>query len=354
MAGPTADVKDLLDRSLRDLAAPADLAERVVARSARTRRRRRISSGVCAAVLTAAAVVAAWAALDTSPHAGRATIEPATPAPASGELIPEAQRVPAPALAGTTVDGKAFTADFAKQPIANLPEAYTIVNFCGSWSAVCRAEVPALRRPPHLSPVPDVLGSVRYVVVDERDSLANAREFARTSGIDGTFVFDASGSLGQQWHPGTGVPVTYVVDGDGLIAARFIGGVSQTDLTAVTDALTAQQRGGTFSNHEFIAGVHSVSANGRRLTIRWANDRCGDVVQAELAQVFVRQNVRAVRVEVLARITPAVASGREPNALTGCADGAGFDSTTTVTLNAPLGKRLVFEGSAGRPIAVHP
>ena len=96
----------------------------------------------------------------------------------------------------------------------------------------------ALRQPPHLSNVPDILGSTRYVVVDERDKLAEARAFARASGLDGTFVFDASGSIGQTWHSNTDVPLTYVIDGDGLIAARFDGAVTQAQLTGVTTALT--------------------------------------------------------------------------------------------------------------------
>ena len=349
MAAPVADVQRLLERSLKDLHAPSDLAQRVIARGERARRRRRISTGVGAVVLTAAAVVAAWATLDTSPEARPATVVPATPEPASGELIPEAQRKPAPELAGTTIEGKQYTAGFLKQPLARQPDQITVVNFCGSWSAPCRAEAPALLPPPHLGNAADS-DVTHYVVVDERDSVANARAFARRLGIDGPVVFDGTGALGRAWN--SDVPVTFVVDGDGLIAARFDGAITQLQLTRVVDELHIEQGGGTFSNQEFIAGVHNVTSIGRRLTIAWANDRCGDTVQAVLAQVRVRENVRAVHVEVLGRISAAVASGREPNALTGCADGAGFDSTATVTLDAPLGNRAVLDGTSGAPLDV--
>ena len=349
MAAPVADVKNLLDRSLRDLHAPGDLAARIVSRHERARRRRRISTGVSAVVLAAAAVIATWATLDTSPQGAPATVVPATPAPASGALIPEAQRRPAPDLAGTTIEGKAFKAGFAEQPFARQPDQITVVNFCGSWSAPCRSEASALLPPPHLGNAADVT-STNYVVVDERDSAANARAFGRMLGLDSPIVFDGTGALARAWQ--SAVPVTFVVDGDGLIAARLDGAITQAQLTRVIDELRIEQGGGTFSNHEFIAGVHNVTGTGRRLTIAWANDRCGDTVQADLAQVRIRESVRAVHVEVLGRISAAVASGREPNALTGCADGAGFDSTATVTLNAPLGKRLVLDGSTGTPIAV--
>ena len=342
MAAPIVDVQQLLERSLKDLYAPADLAQRVVARGERARRRRRISTGVGAVVLAAAAVVAAWATLDTSPEARPATVVPATPEPASGELIPEAQRKPAPELAGTTIEGKPFAANFAKQPIANQSAAITVVNFCGSWSAPCRAEAPALLPPPHFGNAADS-DVTHYVVVDERDKVANARAFARRLGIDGPVVFDVTGALGRAWH--SDVPVTFVVDGDGLIAARFDGAITQAQLTGVIDELHVEQRGGTFSNQEFIAGIRQATVQGQRLTITWDNLRCGDVIDL-LDRVQVRENVHAVHLEVLARTNPELEK-RPLRCLP-----AKTLSTATVTLDAPLGRRLILEGSTGKPIAV--
>jgi hypothetical protein len=339
------DVSDLLQRSLRVVEARPGLAQRVIAGHTSRRRRRRIAGGAGAAVLAAVAVVTFWTQLDSTSQGRPAIITPQTPAPSSGQLIPEADRRPAPALVGTTVSGKAFVADFAKQPIMHQPEDFTIVNFCGSWSAPCRAVIPALRRPPYRSNAAPTLGFPRYVVVDERDSIGNAREFARSSGIDGTFVSDAAGAIGRTWHPDVGVPVTYVLDGDGLIAAQFDGAVTQAQLTAITDALAKENRGLYVHSLEFIAGIRGVTAEGRRLTITWDNLRCGNDSDL-LGGIQVRENVRAVHLQVIAKTNPKI-----PNFALNCLPGR-VPATTTVTLAAPLGTRLLLNALDDVPIKV--
>ncbi len=355
MAAPVADVQQLLERSLKDLHAPSDLAQRVIACGERARRRRRLSTGVGAVVLTAAAVVAAWATLDTSPEARPVTVVPATPEPASGELIPEAQRKPAPELAGTTIEGKPFAANFAKQPIANQPAALTVVNFCGSWSAPCRAEAPALTPTVHLGHAPSRLdGVTSYVGVDERDTLENARSYARSLAISYPIVFDGDGALGRAWHPrARGVPVTFVVDGDGLIAARFDGAVTRSELARVIDALELEARGGSYPKGEFTSGLHSAAVRGRTLTIAWGNGRCGDdTVLAELpVEVRVRENVRAVHVEMITRLNPADLAQQKAHHINGCL-GVGVISRSSVTLAAPLGNRVLLDGTTGVPLPV--
>ena len=88
-----------------------------------------------------------------------------------------------------------------------------------------------------------------------------------------------------------------------------------------------------------------MTARGRRLTIEWANLRCGDVVDL-LDRVQVRENVRAVHLEVLARTNPAL-----DQRASGCL-GVGVRATTTVTLDAPLGARLLLNALSGVPIPV--
>ncbi len=349
-----ADVKDLLERSLRDLQAPTNLAGRVMSRHARHRRRRRLTTRLGVAVLTAAAVTAAWATLDTSPQASPARLVPAAPPASSGPLIPQAQRRPAPVLAGTTITGKKFAANFAEQPIANQAAAITVVNFCGSWSPPCRAEASAFKPPVSLGNAPSLDGVTSYVGVDERDSLENARAYARSLAISYPILLDEKGVLGRAWHPDVpGVPVTVVVDGDGLIAARFTGAVTRSELTRVIDALTLEARGGSHPKGEFTPGLQNAVVHGRKLTIAWGNGRCGDdTVPAEvLVGVRVRENVRAVHVEVLTRLNPADLAQQKAHHINGCL-GVGVTSRSTVNLAAPLGNRVLLDGNTGVPLPV--
>jgi thiol-disulfide isomerase/thioredoxin len=340
------DVQDLLTRSLRELSAPPDLAERVTARYRLRRRHRRIVSGVSAVVLTAAAVIAAWATVDTSSQGRPAVVTPAISDEAgSGELIPEAQRRPAPELAGTTIEGKAVRIDLRRGETQPRHGAITVVTFGGSWCAPCVRQQPAFA-PLNVGPVPIIEGSgVSFVAVAERDSLVNARAYARKFHVDYPTIFDSDGRLAKAWHLDTGPPVTVVVDEDGLVAARFDGAITRSQLLSVTEALTADQRGLRYTSDTFAAGIREVQASGRRLTITWDNLKCGDVVDL-LDQVQVRENVNAVHLEVLATTNPAL-----DQADTGCL-GVGVQSSTRVTLSAPLGNRLVFETSTGKAVAV--
>ncbi len=95
----------------------------------------------------------------------------------------------------------------------------------------------------------------------------------------------------------------------------------------------------------FAAGISEVRAQGRRLTITWDNLQCGGVVDL-LDQVQVRENVNAVHLEVLARENPVL----EKHPLRCLASRT--PSATTVTLSAPLGKRLVLETSTGKAVAM--
>jgi thiol-disulfide isomerase/thioredoxin len=339
------DVQDLLTRSMRELSAPPDLAERVAARYQRRRRRRRLTSGVSAVVLAAAAAVTAWALLDTNSLGRPAVLTPATTELPSGELIPEEQRRPAPELAGTTIEGKALRVDLRRGETRARNGAITVVIFGGSWCAPCRLQQPAFA-PLDTGPVPVIEGSgVNFVGVAERDALANAREYARTFHVDYPTLFDSDGSLARAWHLGARPPVTVIVDEDGLVAARFDGPITRSQLVNVTDTLTSDQRGLRYKSDTFAAGIREVTVDGRRLTITWDNLRCGEVVDV-LDRVQVRENVRAVHLEVLATTNPAL-----DQAASGCL-GVGVRSSTRVTLSAPLGTRLVFETSTGKAVAV--
>ncbi len=239
------DIQDLLERSLRDVYAPSNLADRVVARGRRRRRSRRVAAALGAAVFAAAAAALTWVALDTTPEASSVRVVPAGQAPSPVpkpqpspvpivSLIPAAERRLAPALEGMTVDGKALKVDLRRGETA-AAGAITVINFCGAWSAPCREEQKALT----LKGVE--LGGAAIIGVDERDSLTNIRAYVQQFHVTYPIIVD-TGALERSWNPGVGVPLTVVVDAKGRIAARFIGQIGRDDLLGAIKLLTVEQQ----------------------------------------------------------------------------------------------------------------
>jgi len=107
----------------------------------------------------------------------------------------------------------------------------TIVNIFGSWCAPCHEEQPALMA---LAKDADVkAGKINFVGVAQKDSPENIRRFLAADGNPYTrIVLDPNGRSGIDWGV-YGVPETYVVRGDGTIAYKFIGPLTEETLKAV-------------------------------------------------------------------------------------------------------------------------
>lgn len=122
----------------------------------------------------------------------------------------------APRLEGTTLSGSHYR-------LPAHPGELTLVNIWASWCGPCRQELPLLA---------DVARSwssrgVQLVTVNTKDGRVPARELLRkVHATDLLTVTDPNGSLAVEWGA-TGVPETFVVDGDGVVRARFQGPVSK-------------------------------------------------------------------------------------------------------------------------------
>lgn len=141
-----------------------------------------------------------------------------------------ADRKPAPALTGTTLDDKTWN-------LADHTGKVVVLNVWGSWCNPCRKEAPDL-----VAAAKELGPSVQFVGLNTRDlDKAPARKFAQEFGMTYPSIFDPSGKLllgfrGGQISP-SAIPSTLVIDKNGKVAARVLGEVSkQTLLGMVKDA----------------------------------------------------------------------------------------------------------------------
>ena len=152
----------------------------------------------------------------------------------SSVILPEAERLPAPVLTGTDLNGEQVdTSTWKGSP--------GVINVWASWCAPCRAEAPELVAVAKKNP------DVNFLGLDTRDSEAPARAFVEKFGIpypnlpdpDGQLVLQFSGSL-----PPQAIPSTLLIDSQGRVAGRFLGAVQAGELDAALQDLAAESASG--------------------------------------------------------------------------------------------------------------
>jgi cytochrome c biogenesis protein CcmG, thiol:disulfide interchange protein DsbE len=116
----------------------------------------------------------------------------------------------APTLVLTGFDGNAFD-------LAHLRGRVVLVNYWATWCAPCRKEMPTLdafyRR--HHPQGLEMIG----ISIDFQKDIEKARKMAKTVGYPTAHIGGISDDgFGSQ----KGVPVTYVVDVDGVVRDKFI------------------------------------------------------------------------------------------------------------------------------------
>ena len=143
------------------------------------------------------------------------------------DLYPPAERVPAPKLEGTTLDGKPFA-------LSQLAGDIVVINVWGSWCAPCRAETPDLVR---VADEEERRG-VSFVGINTRDNPDGAKAFVRANKVAYPSVVDDDGEVLlalRDTIPTTAVPTSVVIDRQGRIAARIIGAVTYPTLKGLLD-----------------------------------------------------------------------------------------------------------------------
>jgi len=137
-----------------------------------------------------------------------------------------ADRVAAPEITGTTLDGKTFIL---------APGKIAVVNVWASWCAPCRAEAPTLAALSKKFP------DVSFLGVLTRDNPATARAFIKRFSIPYPSLADDSILLG--FHGSllpNAIPSTVVIDRHGLVAGRISGEITVASLTDLINRVSAE------------------------------------------------------------------------------------------------------------------
>ena len=134
------------------------------------------------------------------------------------------------AVAPITLQGRLLTG--GSWSSATTRGKLLVVAVTASWCGPCRSAQGTLN---HVADAYQAKG-VRFLAVATQDTKAGAVAFARTSRITYPMLLDPSGTIAQRLQV-TAVPVTFVLDRDGRIAARLEGQSARRTLSARLDAL---------------------------------------------------------------------------------------------------------------------
>ncbi len=138
-------------------------------------------------------------------------LAPATAAPLPKGVIAVTPR-PAPDFTLQDLDGGRFS-------LAAQRGRWVFVHFWASWCGPCRREIPAIQRL-----VEKMQGEpLAMAMVNTAEDEDTVFDFLGVLAPDIVPLLDRDGQVTEQWQP-RGLPSTYLVDPQGMIRYRVIGG----------------------------------------------------------------------------------------------------------------------------------
>ena len=143
----------------------------------------------------------------------------------TGEAPAAAVGRAAPAFRLRTLDGSlAELTDFRGR--------YVLLNFWASWCGPCRGETPALQ-----ALFEQTAPRMVVVGVNQQESAGDARAFAESFGVTYPIALDADGRVSSAYRVSTGLPVSFLIDPEGVIRQVRLGALTEQDLDELAAAL---------------------------------------------------------------------------------------------------------------------
>ncbi len=122
--------------------------------------------------------------------------------------------------------------------IAGLDADLIVLNFWATWCGPCRTEFPEFIR--FDREMGDDGVHVRFVSLDQPTDLALVRAFLAEHEIaDPSYLYTGQGDVTSQLNPfvGGALPITMVLDGDGIVQDTHVGAMSYDELVSTVSAV---------------------------------------------------------------------------------------------------------------------
>ncbi|MGA5818736.1 TlpA family protein disulfide reductase [Kitasatospora sp. NPDC094028] len=145
-------------------------------------------------------------------------------------------RQDAPDISGETLEG-------SQVKLSDYRGKVVVLNVWGSWCGPCRGEADDLQRV--WTKYKDQ--GVQFLGINTRDSdKTNAVRFEQEKGVTYPSIFDPAGTQLLRFPKGSlnpqSIPTTLIVDRDGKLAARAIGGTVDDALESILQPVVAEPK----------------------------------------------------------------------------------------------------------------
>ncbi|MBU6333535.1 MAG: TlpA family protein disulfide reductase [Chloroflexi bacterium] len=142
----------------------------------------------------------------------------------------------APEIGRTAPDIRLEGAAGAPVELAALRGQVVVLNFWASWCGPCLAEMPVLQR------THDAYRDrgVTVVAVNLREDPATVRAFVAEQALDMPIALDPDGLVADRYLV-KNLPVSFLIDRDGVIRERHLGPLRDRDLARWLDGILAAE-----------------------------------------------------------------------------------------------------------------